>query len=98
MAFDVLVTTAKEAKWVSVTEIDKYLIGLIPSVPILARGTFEEMFNFNPRFDSTIPELLGLPRLENNIAEGIVIRTNENKFLHKTDKRVILKNKNIEFA
>lgn len=43
--------------------------------------------------DSTIPELLGLARLEKNIIEGMVLRPNKN-LSNSYNERVILKKKN----
>lgn len=47
----------------------------------------------NTVIDSTIPELLGLPKMEKNIIEGMVIRPNKNIRL-QTEQRAIIKKKN----
>ena len=36
-------------------------------VPVYCKGTFDETFDVNIRIDSTIPELLGLDKLEKNL-------------------------------
>ncbi len=57
------------------------------------RGTFEECLKYSNSFPSRISVWLGLPELEDNICEGVVIKPVIPKFL--SDKtRVILKNKN----
>ena len=56
----------------------------------------EKCINFPIDFDSKIPEWLGLPKIENNLCEGVVIKPNEPKFLW-SGSRVILKNKNEAF-
>jgi Rnl2 family RNA ligase len=40
----------------------------------LARGIFNEVVNYNPCFQSLIPSLFGLPPLDKNYAEGVVIK------------------------
>lgn len=50
----------------------------------------------NTKIDSTVPELLGLEKIEKNIIEGMVIRPNSNIYFPERD-RVILKKKNAEF-
>ena len=66
-AFDILVITTESAYWVNVLDLPKLLKDDIPVVPVYKQGTFEEIFNLNTVFDSTIPELLGLPKLDKNI-------------------------------
>lgn len=69
---------------------------------ILFKGTFEDCLNFNYRFPSTIPHLLGLPKLDTdstNLAEGIVIKMEKSFKNHKTDGfiRLAVKRKIAEF-
>ena len=72
-------------------------IGL-PYPIIMGRGTFDEMLEVNCIFnDETGHILFGLPILENNVAEGIVIKPN----LPLTDRfghRIMLKKKNGKFS
>lgn len=77
-------------------DIPKILKDRIRHVPVLKQGTFDEVFSMNTVFDSTIPELLELPKLEKNIVEGVVIRPNKD-CKNKHDARVIIKKKNQEF-
>lgn len=60
---------------------------------ILHRGTLDEMLKLNPLFETTIPELFGLPKIDNNVAEGYVLKPNKNIFFN-SGSRVILKHKN----
>lgn len=62
----------------------------------LFRGTLEECVNHPDDFLSKISQWLGLPPIEDNIAEGIVIKPVEPRFLNIGD-RVILKSKNEKF-
>lgn len=62
----------------------------------LFRGTFEECLKYPNEFQSNIAKWLGLPEIENNIAEGIVIKPVELQFLPTKD-RVIIKNKNPKY-
>ena len=67
------------------------------SVPILAVGTFDEMLKYPNDFnDTTGHDLFNLPYIENNIAEGVVIRP-LNSLRFGNGSRVIIKNKNDKF-
>lgn len=66
-------------------------------VPVYCKGTFDETFDVNIRIDSTIPELLGLDKLEKNLIQGMVIRPNST-LRNKDGDRVIIKKKNNDFA
>lgn len=61
------------------------------------RGTFEECLKYSNSFPSQISVWLGLPELEDNICEGVVIKPVIPKFISDTT-RVILKNKNEKWA
>jgi len=61
------------------------------------RGTFEECLKYSNSFPSQISVWLGLPELEDNICEGVVIKPVIPKFLSDTT-RVIFKNKNEKWA
>ncbi|KAG9302263.1 hypothetical protein G9A89_008754 [Geosiphon pyriformis] len=72
----------------------------LPFLKPMARGSFDEVFNYNPDFITTIPTLFGLPPLpnvKNSRAEGVIIRP----VLHlrtQTGSRVILKIKTKDFV
>ncbi len=55
MAFDIRISTDKTSFWVDVTDIPKCLGDNLRSVPIYARGSFDDMYNINAKIDSTIP-------------------------------------------
>lgn len=93
MAFDIFIVTTETAYWVDVFDIPKLLKENIKAVPVHAKGTFDEIFNLNTVIDSTIPELLGLPKLDKNIIEGFVIRPNKN-LKNENNDRVMIKKKN----
>lgn len=78
IVFDIKVTTPTSSFWIDVLDIPKFLNQKFMHVPVYAKGTFEEMLAIETVIDSTIPELLGLPRLEKNIIEGMVLRPNKN--------------------
>ena len=96
-AFDINIVTDEKVYWVDVLDIPQLLKDNISSVPVYLKGTFDEVFNMDILLDSTIPPLLGLPKLEKNIIEGMVIRPNKNLRLPTIDARVIIKKKNQEF-
>ena len=55
MAFDIKIMTDKTSFWVDVIDIPKCLGDNIRSVPIYARGTFDQVFKIDAKIDSTIP-------------------------------------------
>lgn len=63
----------------------------------LFEGTIEEALKYPNVFHSEIPDWLGLPKLENNITEGVIIRPNLTKYFGN-GSRVILKNKNEKWS
>jgi hypothetical protein len=67
MAFDIKIYTPEKVFWVDVTDIPKLLKDNLMSIPIYAKGTFDEIYEIETKIDSTIPELLGLPKIQKNI-------------------------------
>ena len=59
--------------------------------------SFEEALEFDPVFESGIYKFYDLPKLENNMAEGVVIKPFKPLF-YPNGERVILKNKNPKFG
>jgi len=92
-AFDIRV----DGKYLSVDEVNRLFeaVGLFYAKPLL-RGTMEECLNYPNKFPSKISQWLGLPPIEDNVAEGVVIKPVEPQFL-KIGERVILKSKNEKF-
>ena len=63
----------------------------------LFRGTFEDCLAYTNKYNTTIPDRLGLPRIENNICEGNVIKP-VNPQWYACGSRVIFKNKNAKHS
>lgn len=63
----------------------------------LFRGTLAECLKYPNAFESKIAEWLGLPAIEDNICEGVVIRPVEPMYL-RNGSRVLIKNKNERFS
>lgn len=63
----------------------------------LFEGTFEACLAYPNAFQSRIAEWLGLPPIEDNICEGVVIRPLEAVYFGN-GSRLLLKNKNSKFA
>ena len=63
----------------------------------LFEGSLEDALKYPNEFNSKIPDWLGLPKLENNIAEGVIIRPIHIKYFGN-GSRVILKNKNEKWS
>ncbi|CAG8555775.1 2773_t:CDS:2 [Ambispora leptoticha] len=70
----------------------------VPFLKPLAKGSFEQVSNYDPHFVTTVPGLLGLPPLpKNNKAEGVIIRP----VLHLRSShgnRIIFKIKTADFV
>ena len=64
----------------------------------LHTGTLRECLDYNINFNSTIPDLLGLPKLDKNQCEGIVIKPVKPLFFGRNKIRAIFKKKNEKFA
>ncbi len=60
-------------------------------------GPFEEVVNYDPLFQTLIPGQLGYPEIDNNYAEGVVIKPMQSINL-PTGSRVIFKSKNDKFC
>ena len=63
----------------------------------LFKGSLKDCLKFSSEFKTTIPNEYGLPELEGNICEGVVIRPIQPSFL-RTGSRVLIKNKNEKWA
>ena len=64
---------------------------------ILFSGKLNEALEFNKRISSTIPALLNLPLIEDNLIEGIVVKPLKHNGLIQNDERPVVKLKNAEF-
>ena len=63
----------------------------------LFRGTLAECLKYPNAFESNIAKWLGLPAIEDNICEGVVIRPVVPMYL-RNGSRVLIKNKNERFS
>lgn len=69
----------------------------VPYIKTLFEGSFDECVKYNNHFQTTIPNILNYPEIENNICEGVVIRPNTTKYLY-SGSRVLIKNKNEKWS
>ncbi|MGO3706888.1 MAG: RNA ligase family protein [Mesonia hippocampi] len=63
----------------------------------LFRGSLKECLQYPNKFKSTLPAKFGLPELEGNICEGVIIRPVKPLFFN-SGARVIIKNKNEDWS
>jgi Rnl2 family RNA ligase len=92
-AFDIRV----DARYLNVDECGELFeqVDIFYAKPIF-RGSLEECLKHPNQFPSKISQWLGLPPIEDNVAEGIVIKPVEPGFLD-IGERLILKSKNEKF-
>lgn len=93
--FDILVN---HNKYINVEEAGKLFEkhGFIYA-RTLFKGSLKECLAYPNEFQTTIPALYGLPEIEGNCCEGVVIRSIENAYMY-SGARVIIKNKNEKWA
>ena len=97
-AFDLYVSTEESGRYLSVDEATVFFEhGKFFYAKPLFRGILSECLQYPNNFQSQISNWLGLPPIEDNICEGIVIRPIEPAYL-RNGSRVLLKNKNARFA
>lgn len=95
--FDIMVFINDEAVWFGPDDVEKYYKkGGFFYNKELFRGTLDEALKYPNDFLSTIPERLGLPPIEGNITEGVVIKPVIPQFFGNGE-RIIIKNKNDKF-
>jgi Rnl2 family RNA ligase len=63
----------------------------------LFEGSLTDCLNYPNDFETTIPEILSLPKISPNVSEGAVIKPSIPLFFNN-DSRVILKNKNEKWS
>ncbi len=102
MAFDIVTIVPGRERVISYTNYDKCIELFkkheIPYVPILFRGTFEEVFaksQATKESDSTIPEIFKLKSEFRNTREGHVIKFIEPVYFK--EEPIYLKDKNTDF-
>jgi Rnl2 family RNA ligase len=97
-AFDLYVTTGESARYLPVDEMNGFFEqGHLFYARTVFKGTLNECLQHPNDFQSLISTWLGLPPLENNVCEGVIIRPVEPMWL-RNGSRVLLKNKNARFA
>jgi Rnl2 family RNA ligase len=96
--FDIYVKGLNENKYLSTDEVNLFFEeGKFIYAKTLFRGTLDECLKYPNAFPSQIAGWLGLPPIEDNICEGIVIRPVEPVYL-RNGSRLLLKSKNSKFA
>lgn len=96
--FDIYLFAEENSRFLSVDEVNELFEneGFFYA-KTLFRGTLAECLKYPNAFQSKIAEWLGLPAIENNICEGVVIRPVVPMYL-RNGSRVLIKNKNERFA
>jgi len=96
--FDIYVFTGSDGQYLPVDEVNKLFetTGFFYA-KTLFRGSLTECLKQPNAFQSKIAEWLGLPAIEDNICEGVVIRPVMPCYL-RNGSRVLIKNKNERFA
>jgi len=96
--FDIYIYGAERGRYFSVDETNAFFEAeKFYYAKTLFQGTLDECLEYPNTFQSHIAEWLGLPPVENNICEGIVIRPVNPTYL-ENGNRVLLKSKNSKFA
>jgi Rnl2 family RNA ligase len=97
-AFDLYVKTADIGFYLTVDEVNTFFesLGFIYA-KTLFRGAFDDCMQYPNDSQSRLPQWLGLPPIEDNVCEGIVIRPVKPTYLYD-GTRVMLKSKNELFA
>ena len=97
-AFDLYVFLGDTGRFLTVDEANDFFEkGGFFYAKTLFRGSFSECLKYPNDAPSKISEWLGLPPIEDNVCEGVVIRPVTPAYL-SSGSRVLLKNKNARFA
>ena len=97
-AFDIYIVDEGVGRFLGVDEANGIFeqVGMLYA-RTLFEGTLEECLKYPNAFPSKISAWLGLPEIEDNICEGVVIRPKMPLYLRKGD-RILIKSKNARFA
>ena len=96
--FDIYLFEGKASRFLSVDDVnDLFETEGFFYAKTLFRGTLTDCLKQSNAFQSKIAEWLGLPAIEDNICEGIVIRPVVPMYL-RNGSRVLIKSKNERFA
>jgi len=97
-AFDLYVAGAEYGRYFSVDETNLFFEKFdFLHAKTLFRDNLDACLQYPNEFPSLISAWLGLPPIDDNVCEGVVIRPVEVLYLHN-GSRVLLKNKNSRFA
>lgn len=98
IAFDIIVRANGINRYLDFKEFKEVCehSGIVHT-PVLFIGSLEEALAYHNDFETKVPAIYNLPPIENNIAEGVVIKPVHEYSFYKGD-RVILKNKNDIFS
>lgn len=96
--FDIYIFAGNDSRYLPVDEVNELFEnnGFFYA-KTLFRGSLNECLKQPNAFQSKIAEWLGLPAIDDNICEGVVIRPVEPCYL-RNGSRVLIKNKNERFA
>jgi len=97
-SFDLYLTTEETGRYLTVDEANAFFeqAGFFYAKSLF-RGALQECLKYPNDAPSQISAWLGLPPIEDNICEGVVIRPVAPTYLHN-GSRVLLKSKNARFA
>jgi len=96
--FDIYVVNEDAKSYIPHRDVERIFAGgVLPYAESLFRGTFDECLAYDINFPTTIPDFYGLPSIEGNNTEGVVIKP-ELPLYFRTGDRVILKNKVEDFS
>ncbi|MBQ9174138.1 MAG: hypothetical protein IJ161_10465 [Bacteroidales bacterium] len=96
--FDIFVFTGNTGYFLPVDTVNRiFSLSGILYAETLFEGTLEECLRFGNAFPTTIPGKMGLPPIDDNTCEGIVVRPKVPMNL-RSGARVIIKSKNARFA
>ena len=96
-AFDLMVERNDNESYILWTEAEELMNEYFFTAKTLLTGTLDECLAYSNEYQTTIPALLGLPEIENNVCEGNVIKPIISDYFD-SGSRIILKNKNDKFA
>ena len=96
--FDIYLFEGEDGYYLTVDEVNRLFEdeGFLYAKTLM-RGSLDQCLSHSNAFPTKIPQWLGLPEINDNICEGIVIRPVEPRYL-RNGSRVLIKSKNARFA
>lgn len=97
-AFDIYCVAGNNSYFLGVADFYELCVkyDLFHSVELF-NGSFNEVMEYSNEFESTLPDRVGLPDLESNVCEGVVMKP-YNCAEYSSGERIILKSKNLKFT